>query len=302
MTRFLPVLLFLASQSFSQPENLKMVREKTETRLREVVQNVQGAFGFVAFDLVRGERFGINENLLFPQGSAIKIPILMEMFKQAQEGKIKLTDMLWVEKKKQVGGSGILVEFGDKTSQLSVRDLCVLMIVLSDNTATNMLIDLVGMEGINKTLASLGLKQTRVQRRMLDQAASVRGDENLSTPAEAARIMEILHKGEFINRSTCDDIFSILKKPKPEIGAIQSGVPGDVPVAFKPGDIAGVNTEWAIIYLPNLPYVLTVMENYGVGDEATAAMKECSRVLYEYFSRVSKATRYGTYVPHLLIK
>lgn len=290
------ILIVSRSVSLSQDDNLKIVREKTQEKLQKGVSSVSGAMGFVAFDMKNRDRFAINENLLFPQASAIKIPILMEVFKQAHEGKLRLNDMRWVEKKMQVGGSGILVELGDRTSQLSVRDLCVLMIVLSDNTATNMLIELVGMKNINTTLASLGFVQTKVQRVMLDQAASARGDENLSTPAEASRIMEMLFKGEFINRAVCDDILSILKKSKPNVGAIQSGVPSNVPVVFKPGGIAGVHTEWAIVYAQDLPYVLVVMENYGIGNQGNEAMQEISKVLYEYYSRLSHATRYGTYV------
>ncbi len=296
MKALVALCLLCSSLSFAQPDNLRIVRANVEARLQEVVRNAKGALGFVAVDLVRGERFAANENLVFPQASAIKIPILMEVFKQAREGKLKLTDMMWVEKSKQVGGSGVLFELGDKTSQLSVRDLCVLMILLSDNTATNMLIDLVGMGNINKTLVSLGLKQTKVQRRMLDQAASVRGDENLSSPAEAARIMELLHKGEFVSRAVSDEIISLLKKSKGGAGAIQSGVPNDVAVAFKPGGIAGVHSEWAIVYSPNLPYVVVVMENYGVGNEASMAMTAISEILFEYYSRIANATQHGTYV------
>ncbi|MEK6572663.1 MAG: serine hydrolase [Bacteroidota bacterium] len=285
---------------FTQQDNWRLVREKTEARLREIVGHTRGAMGLAVLDLTSGERFSINENFVFPQGSAIKIPILMEVYKQAADGKFKLTDLHWVDKQHKVGGSGVLQELGDSTSQLSVRDLCVLMIVLSDNAATNMLIDLVGMENINRTMNSLGLTQTRVQRQMLDTTASGKGDENLSTPAEATRIMEVLYKGEFLSRAICDDILAILKKPKP--GGINSGLPQDIPVAFKPGGIAGVSTEWAIVYLKNRPYVVVVMENYGMEEEASAAMKEISRTLYDYFWRLSRSTRYGTYVNPQLIK
>ncbi len=284
----------------AQPENWQVVRGKTESKLREIAGNVRGAMGVAVLDLTNGERFAINENLLFPQGSAIKIPILMEVYKQAGEGKFKLTDLRWVDRAHKAGGSGVLQELGDHTSQLSIRDLGVLMIVLSDNTATNMLIDLVGMENVNKTLAALGLKQTRLQRRMMNTAASGRGEENLSTPAEATRIMEILYRGEFLNRQACDDILEILKKPKS--GSISSGLPANIPVAFKPGGIAGVSTEWTIVYLKERPYIVVVMQNYGMGNEADAAMKEISRTLYDYFWRLGNATRYGTYVEPGLIK
>jgi beta-lactamase class A len=299
-TAFIPIYFLFALPLLAQPENWKVVHDKTEAKLREIAGNVRGAMGISALDLTSGERFAINENMLFPQGSAIKIPVLMEVYKQASEGKFKLTDLRWVDKANKVGGSGVLQELGDHTSQLSLRDLGVLMIVLSDNTATNMLIDLVGMENVNKTLAGLGLTQTRLQRRMINPAASGRGEENLSTPAEATRIMEILYRGEFLNRQVCDEILAILKKPKS--GGINSGLPADIPVAFKPGGIAGVSTEWAIVYQKERPYVVVVMENYGLGNETSAAMKETSRALYDYFWRLGNATRYGTYVEPGLIK
>jgi|FaiFalFF_MnMetaG_3_1042247.scaffolds.fasta_scaffold00733_7 beta-lactamase class A len=281
-----------------QPENMRLVREKTEARLREIVANARGAMGVVAVDLIGNERFALNENLVFPQGSAIKIPILMEVYKQAHEGRFRLTDRRRIEGAYVVGGSGILKEFGEGMSEVSIYDLCVLMIVLSDNTATNMLLDLVGMENVNRTMASLGLVHTRVRRKMIDPAASARGEENLSTPAEAARLMELLYRGEFINRDICEQILAILKKPKRT--AVSAGLPSDVPIASKPGSIPGVSTEWAIVYLRERPYVLVVMENYGMGEDASTAFREISRIVYEYFWRLGRATRYGTYVDPVL--
>ncbi|GBC81352.1 Imipenem-hydrolyzing beta-lactamase [bacterium HR10] len=275
-------------------EHVRLLREKTEARLREIVASARGVMGIVVVDLVSGERFAINEDLVFPQGSAIKIPILMEVYKQAHEGRFRLTDRRRLEKAHVVGGSGILKEFGEGLSELSIYDLCVLMIVLSDNTATNMLIEMVGMENVNRTMAALGLTRTRLQRKMIDPAASARGEENLSTPAEAARLMEILYRGEFINREVCDQILAILKKPKRT--AVSAGVPSDVPIASKPGSIPGVSTEWAIVELRERPYVIVVMENYGMGEEAPAAFREISRTVYDYFWRVGRATRYGMYV------
>ena len=292
----LATLLFLLatpSSAGAQEKNWAVVRAKTEARLQEIVSGTRGAMGLTVIDLTSGEHFDINENLVFPQGSAIKIPILMEVYKQAAEGEFKLSDPLPVTNQQQVGGSGVLKELGDGTSHLSIRDLAVMMILVSDNTATNILLDLVGMENISQTMASLSLAQTKVQRRMMDIAARARGDENLSTPAEAARIMEILYRGEFLDRAACDDILDILKKTKPEGGYALPRYPD---VAFKSGGIPGVATEWAIVYLEDRPYITVVMENYAVGDEASKAFKELLRTVYDYFWRLSRATRYGTYV------
>jgi beta-lactamase class A len=95
-------------------------------------------------------------------------------------------------------------------------------------------------------------------------------------------------------------MLAILQKPKQ--GGINASLPADIPVAFKAGGIPGVSTEWAIVYLKERPYVVVVMENYELEDEATVAMKEISRTLYNYFWRLSRASRYGTYVDPELLK
>lgn len=276
-------------------DSLKLLHEKTELRLREIARRTRGAFGFMAIDLASNETFAFNEHTVFPQASAIKIPILMEVYRQAHEGRFKLTDMRRIEKADKTSGSGVLCELGEDTVQMSLHDLCVLMIVLSDNTATNILIDLVGIDSVNRTLQSFGFNETRLQRRMMDVPAARRGDENLSTPDEAARIMQLLHRGEFISRQICDEILAILKKPKST--AISAGLPTGTAIASKPGGIGGVKTEWAIVSLKERPYVLTVMENYGVGQEATEATREISHVLHEHFCRLEHSTQHGVYLP-----
>ena len=129
---------------------------------------------------------------------------------------------------------------------------------------------------------------------MMDTEAMLCGDENLSTPAEAAHIMEVLHRGEFVNRSVCEEILTILKKHK--ASNIVSGLPAGIPVASKPGGITGATTEWALVLLKHRPYIVTVMENYGLGQDGSSAIKEISKVLFEYFERLDRATPHGTFV------
>jgi beta-lactamase class A len=283
-----------SADTFAQEKNVKIIHDKTAIRLQEIAASSRGALGYCVLDLTGSERFGLNENQVYPQASAIKIAILMEVYKQAGEGKFNLTDSRRIQWQDKTGGSGVLTQLGDGTVELSLYDLCVLMILVSDNTATNLLIDLVGMENINRTLDSLGLKQTRVRRRMMNTAASWSGDENVSTPAEAARIMELLFKGEFLNRKVCDEILAILRKPKNT--NLKSGLPADVAIATKPGGSPVVFTEWAIVELKDRPYVVVVMENYGLPEDAATAIKEISRTLHEHFSRLARATGHGAYV------
>jgi len=272
---------------------LTMVNQKTQARFEEIAEGVQGVMGIVVEDLAGEHRFAVNEDREFAQASAIKIPILMEVLKQADEGKIKLDDRHWVTKKHQVAGSGILSELGDHTTQMSVEDLAVCMIVLSDNSATNILIELVGMDNVTATMKSLGCEHTRLQRRMLDTEAAARGQDNLSTPADAARLMRLLAEGKFVSRKVCDHALEILRKPKP--GAINSVLPSGVKVAFKPGEVPGVMTEWALVELKDRPYIVTVMGSFQLRDEFKDAMKQVSQTAYDFFQRAG-ATKYGAYI------
>src|SRR4030095_3335003 len=286
----------------AQDESRAVLRRKLAAEIEKIAGSHDGVMGVAIKDLTTGEEILINDQLTFPTGSSIKIPILIELHKQAAEGKYKLTDQRWVERQDKVGGSGVIVNFGDHTSQLSLSDLATLMIVLSDNTATNMLIDQVGMANLNRTLDELGLKQIRLRRKMIDQAASARGDENTATPREAMALMEKLYRGQVVNRQLSDDALKILKIRKSS--PIPRLLPDSVEIANKPGSIEGVACDWAAVYVPNRPYAIAVMTNYnGPNSEAADdAIAKVSKLAYDYFSRLSRSTGYGARVPLELLK
>ena len=259
--------------------------QQMQAKLQAIADGVDGTFGVVVEDLAGEHRFAVNADRQFTQASCIKTPILLEVLKQAHEGKLGLADRHWINKSNKTTGSGILFELGDHTVELSVEDLCVLMIVLSDNTATNMLIDQIGMENVTATMAELGCSKTVLRRRMMDTAAAARGEENLSTPADAARILRLLHEGKFVSREVSDHALAILRKPKS--GAIRSTVPQSVPVPFKPGELPGLLTEWALVELPERPYIVVVMGTYNprtsTDDDLDAAMKQVGKEAYKFF-------------------
>ena len=286
----------------AQDESRAVLRRKLGAEIEKIANSHDGVMGVAIKDLTTGEEILINDQLTFPTGSSIKIPILIELHKQAAEGKYKLTDQRWVERQDKVGGSGVIVNFGDHTSQLSLSDLATLMIVLSDNTATNMLIDQVGMANVNRTLDDLGLKQIRLRRKMIDQAASARGDENTATPREAMALMEKLYRGQVVNRQLSDEALKILKIRKSS--PIPRLLPDIVEIANKPGNIEGVACDWAVVYVPNRPYAIAVMTNYnGPNSEAADdAIAKVSKLAYDYFARMSRSTVYGARVPLELLK
>jgi beta-lactamase class A len=265
-------------------EEMPEADQQMQLRLEAIADEVDGTFGLAVADVAGEHQFVVNGDRQFTQASCIKIPILLEVLKQAHEGKLNLADRRWVEKSEKTPGSGVLYELGDHTVELSLEDLCVLMILLSDNTATNMLIDQIGMESVTATMESIGCPQTVLRRRMMDTAAA-RGEENLSTPADAARILRLLHEGKFVNREVSDRALSILRKGKS--GAIRSTVPMSVPVAFKPGELPGLLTEWALVELPDCPYIVVVMGTYNprtsTDDDLDRAMKQVGKEAYQFF-------------------
>jgi len=294
-------LLFVANPTYAQDKNLDVLRRKLAAEIEKITVGFDGVMGVAIKDLTTGEEILVNDQLTFPTGSSIKIPVLMELHKQAAEGKYKLTDLRRVERKDQVGGSGVIVNFGDGTSQLSLRDLAVLMIVLSDNTATNMLIDQTGMANVNRTLDELGLKDIRLRRKMIDTAASARGDENIATPHEATRLMEKLYRGEAVSKPLSDDVLKFLKLRKNS--PIPKLLPANIEIANKPGGIEGVACDWAIVYVPNRPFAIAVMTNYN-SESANAddAIAKVARLAYDYFARLARSTEYGARVPLEFLK
>lgn len=299
---FLALVFVTATKVTAQNRAKELLQQKTEKQLQKIITRSSGITGLVAVDLTSGEIvFSFNSDLPFPQGSAIKVPILMEVFNQAHEGEFKLSDKISIKTDNVVGGSGVIKNLKMPVS-LSISNISTLMISLSDNTATNVLIDLVGMSNINNTLRSLGLQQTVLQRKMMDIKASAGGQENLSTPAEAASILQMLYNGTFINEQISSDIIAMLKKPGRNHSRLASGIPNDVPIAFKYGMLKGVSTEWAVILLPERPYAVAVMEYYKVVGEDSKVVEELSEVLYDYFWRMGNSTEYGVYRPPLLIK
>jgi len=194
----------------------------------------------------------------------------------------------------RTAGSGVLQVLTDGGSALSLEDYAIYMILHSDNTATNVLIDELGMPAINALSASLGAAETKLQRKMIQPEESARGNENLSTPRDAALIMEKIADCDLpMGEAACARVREILEIYKS--GPIRTPIPRSVPVAFKPGGITGVATVWGLVDVPDRPYVISVMANYG--GNGGAVVEAASAAAYDYFSRLSGITEYGTRVP-----
>lgn len=290
----------VSAQSAAPPDARAQLAAKLQTTLDRLSTEAVGVVGIGVVDLTSGQRWGVNESMVFAQGSAIKIPLLIELFRRADARELALTDRKTLTAADRAGGSSLLQYFSDGGSSFSLHDLAVPMIVLSDNTATNMLIDAVGMERVNATMTALGFPKTKLQRKMIRPEASVRGEENVSTPREAVDLMARLSRCDLeLTPASCAEVRRLLELPKG--GEFRQPIPTSVRVAWKPGGLEGVSTAWGLVALPGAPYAIAAMVNYGdagVGD----VVGRISAAVYQHFALLAGATPYGTRVDPSLVK
>jgi beta-lactamase class A len=277
------LLLAAASASAQTPPLPSALRASFEQRVHEIAARVDGVVGYAIVDLTTGERLGHLEHETFPTASAIKLAIVYELFKQVEEQRIDLDEKITLDRRQAVGGAGVLVEMGTPT--LSIRDYAALMVMLSDNTATNVLIDRLGMDRIATRMQGLGLAQTKLRRHMMDAAAARRGDENVSTPDELVRLLKAMN-------DNMPKAIELLKKPKEN--RLRKGLPEGVASADKSGELEGVRVDAGIVFAKNRPYALCVMTTFLKSEaEGEQAIVEISRAAYEYFSRLGAGGALG---------
>lgn len=274
----------------------KSLQGKFANRLRAICDTADCTVGVAIKNVKSGEEFLINENEEFPQASCIKIHILAELYRQADAKKISLGEVKTLPAAMKVGGAGILSELGDNTVSMTLRDYAVCMMIESDNAATNLLIDVVGMNNVNASLQSLGATRTKLQRVMMDVNASAEGRENISTPHDVMMVLEKLENGSLVNRQSRNDMIAIMCKEKKT--PLREGVPAPVKVADKSGELDGVRCGVGIVYLENNPYVICVMTKMLATDEdGSRIISLISRLAYNYFERKARSNEFGRRIP-----
>jgi beta-lactamase class A len=287
-------ILMLASVLPAQEALPAVLHAQLETQLTNMADRLQGVLGYAIKDLATGETFLRLPDTVFPQASSIKLTILLELMRQAQEGKLALDEKHTLRRSEMTVGDTepILTMLGDGTVSLSLRDLAIFMVVLSDNTATNVLIDRLGMDNINGGIARLGLKETKLRRRMIDLEAAKQGNENVSTPREMLTLLEKVRAGQALDAAHTKDYFDLLKLPKES--EFHKALDEDVPIADKPGALEAVRCDTGLIDIPGHPFILSVTTTYLAHDpEGERAVEEVARLAYDHFARLSRSSSYG---------
>ncbi|MGC2139845.1 MAG: serine hydrolase [Candidatus Sulfotelmatobacter sp.] len=277
------------------PEKQKVLWQKLESTIHDVDDHLDGVIGVAIEDLTTGNQFFLHENEIFAQASSIKITVLANLYLQAQQGKLKLTDLYTVQSSDLVADSDIMGGLTPGVTRVTLRDLATMMVAVSDNSAANVLIDRVGMANVNAMLESLGLAHTRLRRKMMDVEAARQGRENISTPREMMTLLEAIYRGKLLDKESTADFFKVLSTNKDSW--IPRDLPADVKIANKPGSLEAVRNDSGIVFVEGRPYVICVMTAFLANErDGEQAISKISLATWRMFDRLSRASEYGRVV------
>jgi len=278
-----------ASEELTSKE--KSLFEKLRARVAAVDRSLDGVLGVAVRDHRTGATIEVRADEVFPAASTIKLAILYELFRQAEERRVDLAEVTRPPLPRAQGG-GILQGLGGSVS-LTWRDLAVLMIGWSDNEAANLLAGRVGLDAVNDRLDRLGFAKTRLRRRMMDLAAARAGRENVATPGELLRLMDTVVGGTGLPADRAADLRAVAATPESHT-AFRAALPDPVSAYTKSGELEGVRCEVGRVELAGRPYTAAIMTTYLRRDaDGEAAIRDLSAAVYETFDRLARSSEHG---------
>jgi beta-lactamase class A len=225
-------------------------------RIEPIATAHKGKVAVAVKHLGTGEGFTLNADESMPTASLIKLPVMVEAYWQAAEGKIQLDKMLTLSKDDKVQGSGILTNHFSPGATFPLKDAVRLMIVFSDNTATNMVLDQIGLPSTNTRMETLGLSNTKINAKVfrpetrLDQERGKKYGLGSTTANEMIRLLELIHAGEVVSPDACQQMLDHLKACDDDEKLPRFLPPGTI-IAHKTGSVNASKTAAGIIYVPD---------------------------------------------------
>ncbi len=285
------ILLLTGATALAQTDQTAR-QAALDQRVRGELKQFKGTVKLFAKNLDTGAVYELGGDDRVPTASTIKIAIMVEAFARVAEGKAKWTDELVLTKEKKVGGSGILQEFSDGL-RLTFRDGVSMMMIMSDNTATNLVIDVLTSDAINARMESLGIKETRLMRRVFGGGESAEGkkEENKrfglgrTTPHEMVTLLEKLERGEIISPAASKEMIELMKREQGTNGIWRAQ--WRLPKATKSGALDALRSNIGILYHPRgrIALAITCYEmpevNWTVDNPALLLMSRLSEILVD---------------------
>jgi beta-lactamase class A len=280
-----------------------------EARIAERLRSFDGILGVAAVHLRTGETIAVDADRRFPTASAIKTAVLVEAYHQIAAGRLKKDQLVTLAEEEKVGGSGVLHSLR-AGSTYSVGDLLFLMVALSDNTATNMLVKLVGTKSVVDRMEKYGLRETRLYRPtfrgghpdVFPEEEKVYGLGS-STPRETAKLLELIARGKAVSPEASAEMRALLGKQQ-DHDMIPRLLPTDGSVEFagksgtdeeklpdESGRKGAVRVDSGIVKTPAGEYVIAIYtrrvrdDRWSVDNEALKTGADISRLIYDHFVR-----------------
>lgn len=232
---------------------MKVIKKYLETR--------EGTYSFYFEEINSGYLYGLNENKEMVSAGCIKLPLAMSLLKEVENGKIDLQSKINIEAGDKIHGSnGIIHEFSGK--EYSVFDLLIAMLIQSDNTAANKIIDILSFRRIGELFKDMGLKNTNLKRVTTDVNLEQDELENTTSSFDLSKCFKLLYLKQYLNEENSNLIINILKKQQ-----VKNKIPFYIPrqiqadIANKGGSLENIENDTAIIMIPKGKFLFTVMAN-----------------------------------------
>ncbi|WP_278523155.1 serine hydrolase [Clostridium cochlearium] len=252
--------------------------------VQEIIDNSHSDVAVVVKRFKDNSTFMINEYMVFPSASTIKLLIMARIMKEVKEKKRNLEDKIILKDVYKCGGDGILKELNDGHI-FTLKEVITLMIIVSDNTATNILIDMIGMDNINCMGKELGLTNTELRRKMMDSEAVKMGRENVTTAKDLSCILEMIYNRQLVDCEYSDIMLDILKKQQ-VTGRLDLYLPEDILIAHKTGDLDNLEHDVGIVYHPRGNYLICVLtKNVSTNKYGREIIGEISQKVYNNINR-----------------
>ena len=282
-------IFLITNMAFAQAPNAP---PSLDAQMRAEITPFKGRVSVFAKNLDTGQTYTYSGDERVPTASTIKVAVMIEAFARVSERRAKWTDQLVLTKAARYGGSGVLPELGDGL-RLTLRDCVNLMMVVSDNTATNMVLDYLTTDSVNARMSSLGFKATRLMRRIGGGGESREGKDpenkrfglGATTPHEMVQILERLDRGEIVNTAASKEMIELMKREQVRY-AIARTV-WDVPMASKYGALDRLRSCVALVYSKRgkIAIAITVNDmpevNWSVDNPGYLLMARLSAILIE---------------------